>query len=460
MTTAPSATLAPPTLAAKAVRRGIGFAFGPRFFLLIALGMLWLAPAFWNVRFLYGTFLWDAIVILAWLADLLQLPKPSQITLERYWPHPPALLRRSHVEIRVQGPRGLPLTFRVIDNLPPALRVEQGIGRGVTSKYGDGSAQVEIYPQERGEHKAQQVFIKYRSEVALAERWAVADLTQSVRVYPDLRAASGSTIHLTRSRRIEFERRLQRQRGMGREFESLREYQPGDEFRDICWTATARRGKFVTVLHQMERSQPVWIIMDAGRLLRARVGELSKLDCLVNSALSVSQLAMQSDDRIGLLTYGRGIQQRIPLGRGAGHMRLILDALAQVKTEASEADHLRAVSVLQGMQPRRSLVIWMTDLAETAMTPEVIEAATLLSRRHLLLFVVAGQPELSTAANARPENVREMFEGSAAQELIQRREVLMRRMRDHGALTVEAPPEGLSAALLNQYLHVKEQSLL
>ena len=81
--------------------------------------------------------------------------------------------------------------------------------------------------------------------------------------------------------------------------------------------ATARRGKFVTVLHQMERSQPVWIIMDAGRLLRARVGELSKLDCLVNSALSVSQLAMQSDDRVGLLAYGRSIQQRHDLSRSA-----------------------------------------------------------------------------------------------------------------------------------------------
>jgi uncharacterized protein (DUF58 family) len=105
-------------------------------------------------------------------------------------------------------------------------------------------------------------------------------------------------------------------------------------------------------------------------------------------------------------------------------------------------------------------VIWMTDLAETAMTPEVIEAATLLSRKHLVLFVAVGQPELKAAAMARPASVRAMYESAAAQELIQRREALLGRLRDRGALTVEAPPEGLSPAVLNQYLYVKEHSLL
>ncbi len=438
----------------------MSFAFGRRFFFLLALGGLWLIPAFWNREFLYGILLWDAILLLGWLADLLRLPRPQQVTVERSWPGPPALLAMMPVDLRLQAPRGSAITFRVIDDLPVALRTENDTAVARGSRFGDAKVQIQVRPKERGDHKAQKVYLKYRSDLGLAERWATADLPQAIRVYPDLRSAGYSTLHLTRSRRIEFERRLQRQRGMGREFESLREYQLGDEFRDICWTATARRGKLVTRLHQMERSQPVWIVIDTGRLLRARVGELTKLDCLVNSALAVAQLAIQSEDRVGLLAYGRNVQQRIPLGRGPGQIRSILEALAQVKAEIPEADHLRAVSMLQMMQPRRSLVIWMTDLAETAMTPEVVEAATLLSRRHLVLFVVAGQPELSDSANRRPGEVREMYETAAAQELIQRREILLRRLRDRGALTVEAPPQGLSPAVLNQYLHVKEHSLL
>ena len=461
MSAARNETLTPEAVTSPAAPLGrLGFAFGNRFFVLFALGGLWLIPAFWNRQFFYGTILWDGIVLLGWLIDLLLLPAPREITVERLWPQPPALLAKVPIELRLLAPRGKVLTFRVTDDLPPALRLEDGVTVTRTSPFGDATVQIEIQPRERGDHTARKVYLKYHSELGLAVRWAVADLPQVIRVYPDLYAAGRGTIHLTRSRRIEFERRLQRQRGMGREFESLREYHQGDEFRDICWSATARRGKFVTRLHQMERSQPVWIVLDSGRLLRARVGELSKLDCVVNSALAVAQLAIQSEDRVGLLAYGRGVQQRVPLGRGAGQMRLILDALSQVKAEVPEADHLRAVATFQSMQPRRSLVIWMTDLAETAMTPEVIEAATLLSRKHLVLFVAVGQPELKAAAMARPASVRAMYESAAAQELIQRREALLGRLRDRGALTVEAPPEGLSPAVLNQYLYVKEHSLL
>ena len=456
-----SETLAPEAVTSPASSQGrLGFGMGRRFFVLFAAGGLWFVPAFWNHQFFYGVIFWDAVILLGWLADLLRLPRAREITVERIWTQPPSLLTRVPVELRMLAPTGTALHFRVIDNLPPALRIEDAVAFAKTSPFGDASTQVEIRPRERGDHAVNRVYLKYRSPLGLAERWAIADLPQSVRVYPDLHAAGRSTIHLTRTRRIEFERRLQRQRGMGREFESLREYQPGDEFRDICWTATARRGKPVTRLHQMERSQPVLIVVDTGRLLRARVGELSKLDCIVNSALAVAQLAIQSEDRVGLLTYGRGIKQRVPLGRGPAHMRLILDALALTQAEVPEADHLRAVATFESMQPRRSLVVWMTDLAETAMIPEVVEAATLLSRRHLVLFVVVEQPELKTAAIMRPGSTQEMYESAAAQELIQRRETLLARLRDRGALTVEAPPSGLSPAVLNQYLHVKEHSLL
>ena len=201
-------------------------------------------------------------------------------------------------------------------------------------------------------------------------------LKQTVRVFPDLEDAKRHNIYLSRARQIELERRLIRQRGVGREFESLREYQPGDEFRNICWTATARRGKHVTKLFQVERSQAVWIVMDAGRLLRARVGELSKLDLSVNAALSLAQIALYSGDRTGLLVYGRNIQQRVGLGRGLSHMRTIIESLASVREEVAEADHLRAASVLLQLQKQRALIIWITDLADTSMTPEVIESAS------------------------------------------------------------------------------------
>ena len=99
----------------------------------------------------------------------------------------------------------------------------------------------------------------------------MAPLAQTVRVYPALRTGEEQQIFLARSRQIDLQLRQTRQRGLGRDFESLRDYREGDDMRDICWTASARRGNLITRQYQTERSQPVWIVLDCGRLMRSRV---------------------------------------------------------------------------------------------------------------------------------------------------------------------------------------------
>jgi uncharacterized protein (DUF58 family) len=212
--------------------------------------------------------------------------------------------------------------------------------------------------------------------------------------------------------------------------------------------------------HRIERSQTVWIVLDAGRLLRARVRGLSKLDFAVAAALSLAQVALYSGDRVAMLAYGRRIQQRLPAGRGSGHVRALLEGLALVKGEELEADHQRAAEALLTFQKRRSLVVWLTDLSETAATPEVIESVSRLARRHLVLFTVIGQPELRELLRERPATPREMFRHVAAQEIVQRRDVLLRTLRQQGVLTLEVDPSRLSSAVVNQYLGAKERGLI
>jgi uncharacterized protein (DUF58 family) len=161
-----------------------------------------------------------------------------------------------------------------------------------------------------------------------------------------------------------------------------------------------------------------------------------------------------------MLAYGRRIQQRLPAGHGAGHVRALLERLAQVRGEELEADHHRAAETLLSLQKQRSLVVWLTDLSETATTPEVIESASRLARRHLVLFTVIGQPELRGALIGRPDTAREMFHHVAAQEVVQRRDVLLRTLRQQGVLTLEVDPAKLSSAVVNQYLSAKERSLI
>ena len=403
------------------------FSFGltRRGLLLLLLGTLWLLPAFFVRRFVWGVVVWDATVLLFALVDGLQLPAPSLIEAKRRWISAPALGSETQVELSIlQRGRRL-LWCRMMDDLPGAF-VEAPQWLQVTCYPNlPATLRYTFTPRARGGHAAGKLYLRYRSAVGLLERWSAAELTQRVRIYPATGTGQDQSLFLARSRQMELQLRKQRQRGLGREFEALREYLEGDDLRDVCWTASARRGGLITRQYQTERSQAVWLLLDAGRLLQGRVGPYTKLDYATATALAMSRLAIASGDRVGLLAYGRETQQLVAPARGGAHLRQIMESLALVQGEAAEADHLRATVTLNRLQPRRSLVLWLTDPAETSMQPEVAEGAAQLMRRHLVLFVAIEQRDLRQIAAMRPENQQQMFAGAAAQEMVRWRELLL-----------------------------------
>lgn len=453
------ATLIPPEVAAVArPYKRVGVAFGGRFFMLLLMGFVWLGPAFFDLRFIYAMLGWDVFALLLWFVDFTRMPRPEQLVIKRSWRAPAALSVGSEVDITLENTSGQGVHAKVIDSIPQQLRTEPPQLSIAVRERAEGVATYQVRPMQRGDAKLGDCYMRYQSVFRIAERWVRAPLEQSVRIYPDLEEARRQSIYLVRSRQIALEKRHTRQRGIGREFESLREYQDGDEYRDICWTASARRAKLVTRVYQMERSQTVWIVIDSGRLMRTRVGSFSKLDKAVNSALSLAQVALYSGDRVGLVAYGRAIRQQLPATKGSAHLRRLIEQLALVREEGSEADHLQMAGRLLTDQKRRSLIVWLTDLAETAMTPEVIEAASMMMPRHLVLFVVIGQPDLGALAAKTPQNESEMYRIAAAQEMLHRRELLLARLRERGALAMEVSSGSVSPVLVNAYLQIKERN--
>jgi uncharacterized protein (DUF58 family) len=419
--------------------------------------MLWIGLLFWSRQFLYGLMLWDAVLLIAWLVDLQNLKSVSQIVIERQFISALALEESVTVRLTVNNMARSPIRLSIVDDLPPQLRSTPA---ELSLKIPGGQeriAEYEAQPSERGDYEVGRIYLRCQTLLGLAQRWAEVDLRQQVRVYPSLQAAKRHHMFLLRSRRIELERRLLRQHGQGKEFEYLREFRDGDELRDICWTATARRGKPVTRVHRAERNQVVWLVIDCGRLMRARIGTLSKLDFAVDTALNLSQVAAFGGDRTALLAYGSRIRERLAPGRGNTHMRSILNQLARVRGEASEADHLLAATTLMNMQSRRSLIVWITDLSETAMTPEVVQAATQMSRRHLVLFAVIGQPDLKRVAAESPDDPEQLYRYTAAIETLHRRDLLLARMREHGTLAMEVDAHEISTVVMNRYLELKER---
>ena len=450
---------------ARALRR-LPFGFGPRFFVMLLLGLLWLVPAWWSQRLIGAMFLWDLVTALAFVADLLRMPQPTEIEARRSWERAPALARPCEVTLTIRNFAGTAIRCFLTDETPVSLRAAPPVLELLVPAKDKARTDYEILPRERGDQRVGRLFIRYQSWLGLAQRWAVAEITQTARVFPDLEQARQHALYLIRSRQIELEKRRRRQRGQGREFESLRDYQQGDDLRDICWTATARRHQLTTRIFELERSQAIWIVLDAGRLLRAEVQQeqselrISKLDYAVNAALSLAQVATQCGDRVGLLAYGRAIQFNLGASRGALHLRSIVDCLAQVRPEASEADHSRAARVLLTEQSRRSLVVWITDFAETPTTPEVIEYAMQMTQRHLVVFSAMNQPDLTALAEATPKTADEMYRHAAALEIAHRRDLLLRGLRQRGVFAFELVPGLLASFLVNQYLDIKERNLL
>ena len=452
--------LAPQTITATATRHGrLGYAFSSRFFLLLVIGMAWLSLAFFDRRFAWAMVAWDVMLLVLWIIDLAKLPRPRDLRISRAWSGPPSLDASTVVDLNVELNSAAWLDASLIDEAPPEA-VSEIVPIPLNIQAGSGTASYHVQPCRRGDLKFGATYIRYRSRLRIAERWARADLSQIVRVYPNLQDFVDYSMYLMRNRQIELEKRLLRLRGQGREFESLREYRAGDDYRAVSWTATARRAKLVVRQFQIERSQPIWLVLDCGRLMRAEIGRLNKLDFACNAALSLAHVALHGGDKVGLLIYGRRPRARLMPGRGPAHLRQLLELLALAKPEPSEGDHMRAAATLLSAQQRRSLVIWITDLADTAVVPEVISGATTVALRHLMIFAAIAQPELWARAEEVPTDKTSLYQVTAAREVAQRRELLLAKLKQQGAFTIEMEPDKLSQSIISQYLDIKEKNLL
>jgi uncharacterized protein (DUF58 family) len=481
-------TLIPQPVTAVAHYRGragrlLGFGLSARALLLLVAGVLWAIPAFFHSHRIWMMLVWDGLIALLVIIDAMGLPAPSAIAVTRRFLHSPALGERTEIEYDVvQQSNGI-VTLVVTDDLHPALMPVPRALTVVAYPRDAVRAVAECNPGRRGDFRLGKIYLRYRGALGMIERWAVCDAEQDIRVFPaSEQSGDSAAFYLMRARQIELQKRRLRLRGIGREFESLRDYQRGDELRNISWTATARRAKLITRQFTTERSQQVWIVLDAGRLSRtafelrkdrpAAMGEseqeaaeklllsVTQLDQATTAAVMLAQVIGGSGDKFGLLSYGRRVQQQLLPGNGPLHLRMMINLLSQARSEGAEANHLQAASRLKNLQKRRSLVVWITEIAESAGRPEVVSALTELVRRHLVILVLLEHPELDALAGREPKDADEMFASTAAQEMLERRRETIAKLRQQGVLVVETPPAEVGANAISKYLEVKAQGLL
>jgi uncharacterized protein (DUF58 family) len=479
--------------------RVLGFGLTPLALILLSAGLLMAVPAFFHPRQIGFMLGWDGLIALLVLIDAVRLPRPERFTVTRTFVDSPQLGQPTRIELAVRyepdAVRNSVIDVRMVDDLHPSLVAVPAVQRVEAFPREDAVSTSTIYARERGDFALGRVYLRYRGAFRLIERWAVAEPVvaatndentarqQRVRVFPAHEDSRESTqFYLLRARQIEMQKRKLQLRGVGREFESLRDYQPGDELRKISWTATARRGRLVTRQFTVERSQQVWMMLDAGRLSRtafelrrggvesfaetgaereaAHLLTVTQLDQAATAATMLAQVIQRSGDKFGMMAYGRDVQQLLPPGSGAAHVRLLIDLLSQTKSEAAEADHLNAVARLKTAQRRRGLIVWITELVDSAGRPELVTAAAELVRRHLVVLVLLKHSELEELAAREPKTRDEMFHSAAAQEMLERRRETIAQLERQGVLIVETTAAEVGIRAVSKYLEVKAEGLL
>lgn len=469
--------------------RWVGFGLTARALLLFCAGLLLAIPAFWQPRWISFMLAWNGLLLILCIVDAVRLPRPESLMLTRRFRDSPQLGEPTRIETAIRMEADGVIDATLVDDLHPALVAKPEPQHIEVFPREEAHSTQTIWPGERGDFVMGKIYLRYRGALRLVERWTAAEpattsgTPQRVRVFPAHEDSRGrAAFFLLRARQIELQRRKLQLRGTGREFESLRDFQQGDELRSISWTATARRGKLVARQFTAERSQQVWVVLDAGRLSRTAfqlrrgepelVGEtvmererahrmsVTQLDQATTAAVMLAQVVSGSGDKFAMLAYGREVKQALPPGAGVAHTRLLLDLLSQTKADAAEADHLNAVARLKTLQRRRGLMVWITELVDSAGKPELVTAASELVRRHLVVLVLLKHPEIEELAARVPKTCEEMFHSTAAQEMLERRRETIAQLEHQGVLIVETTAEEIGVRAVSEYLEVKARGLL
>ncbi len=317
-----------------------------------------------------------------------------------------------------------------------------------------------VTPKERGGDFFRGSFVRMRCPLGLVVRQERLPTEQPVRVYPNVLALREFDLLKQKGRLQEMGIRRSRIRGLGTEFESLREYIQGDDYRKIDWKASARRGDLVVRQYEQEKNQAVVLCIDVGRHMLAEVEGMRKLDHVLDACLMLANAAAFAGDQVGLLVYGAEVKRYLPPRKGRAQIGAIIEAIHDLLAEPLETDSNVAYSYLASRWKRRSLLVAFTEVEDPTAAQNLLTAFGPLARRHYALLARISDPHLRECLEARVQEEGQMYLKTAAKLLNQERQEAGAALSAAGVHTLDSEPQDLAANLVSYYFQVKERSLI
>ena len=355
---------------------------------------------------------------------------------------------------------GTPSPLRAEVGAPEAGRVlvrqPSTAGLKVVPPEGERGLRASAIPLRRGRHLLPPFTARCEGPLGLMCADHPGGPAVEVAVYPDLPAAQRLALAVRSGRFREEGHRGRGPLGLGTEFESIRDYSPDDDIRQVNWRATTRLGRPMSNQYRIEQDRDLICLVDAGRLMAAPLGDRDRLDVALDAVAAVGLVADALGDRCGCVAFdGRVLRELAPRRAGGA---AVVRALFDLEPSATDSDYELAFRRVGAR--KRALVLLFTDILEETAARPLIEAVPVLGRRHAVAVASAADPDLEQIVSTLPREPRDVHAQTVALEVLAARRRVRRTLGATGAQVIEAAPGALGSACVRAYLRAKSRARL
>jgi uncharacterized protein (DUF58 family) len=349
------------------------------------------------------------------------------------------------------------VSCRVIDELPVQFQ-ERKWRRKETILSGEQKEILYVLqPQERGEYRFGKINVYVKGPLQLVSRRYTFGADKLVKVYPSFvqmrryqLMAVGVHLQQTGVKRM-------RKLGHSMEFEQIKEYVMGDDYRTLNWKATARYGNFMVNNYTDERSQQIYCVINKGRVMKMPFEGMTLLDYAINASLVLCNVALQKQDRAGLITFGKQVDSFIPADKKPTQVNQILDTLYKQETNFHEPDFERLFSIVRNRITHRSLLILFTNFESVESLQRELSSLKRLAHYHLLMVVFFENTELKKLTDSKVRTIEDIYIKTITEKYRFEKQLIARELQKNGIISVLTSPQNLTINSLNKYLELKNR---
>lgn len=364
------------------------------------------------------------------------------------------------IRLRVESSYPFALRLTVIDETPFVFQ-RRDVNFLLRLKPREGKTIVyKLRPTQRGVYGFGRIRVFVRSALSLAERRYTCGEPQDAKVYPSYLMLHKYELLAMNNRLTEMGVKRIRRAGNNTEFERIKEYVEGDNYRSLNWKASARRHQLMVNVYEDERSQQIVSVIDKGRPMQQAFQGMTLLDYAINASLMLSYVAVRKADKAGLVCFADHTDTFVAPSRRHGQMERLLDALYSQQTRWSESDFGDMLATINKRLTKRSLLVVYTSFANTQAMTRQLPYLKQLNLRHKVLVVFFADNEMRDFINSSPRSTEEYYQHVIVEKMLNEQRLIVSQLRQHGILSMLTTPQNLSVNVVNRYLELKERQAI